>query len=73
MKDKQRIKLPSVKFDIIPSTSGRKSSIRMDKQCDTQGSTKFLQRSYRTGNMNSNTDRVVANLNQEDIINNYNN
>ena len=48
--------------------SRTKSAIRI-KQCNAQGSTEPLQRTYC---MDSDTDRVVASLNLEEIINNYN-
>ena len=60
-------KLPSVKFDTVPSTSRTKSLIRIDKQFNAQRSTKSLHRSYSIESMDSDTDHVVANLDQEDI------
>ena len=51
-----------------PSTSRTKSSIRMNKQCNAQGSTKFLQRSYSIESVDSDTDHVVASLNLEEMI-----
>ena len=65
-------KMPSSKFDTVPSTSRTKSPIRMNKQCNAQGLTKSRQRSYSRKSMHSKTVWVVANLNLEDIINNYN-
>ena len=53
----------------IPSTT--KSPIRT-KQSNAQGSTKLLQRTYSIESMDSDTDRVVASLNLEEIIKNYN-
>ena len=44
----------------------------MNKQCNAQGSTKSLQRSYSIEGMDSDTDRIVINVNLEDIINNHN-
>ena len=51
--------------------SRTKSPIRI-KQCNAQGSTKPLQRTYITESMESDTDHIVASLNLEEIINNYN-
>ena len=65
-------KLPSAKFDTVPSTSRTKSPIRMNKQCNAQGLTKSLQRSYSIESMDSDTNCIIANLNLEDIINKYN-
>ena len=65
-------KLPSAKFDTVPSTSRTKSPIRKNKQCNAQGLTKSLQRSYCIESMDSDTDHVVANLNLKDMTNNYN-
>ena len=42
------------------------------KQYNAQGSTKPLQRTYSIESMDSDTDYVVASLNVEEIINNYN-
>ena len=44
----------------------------MNKQCNAQGSTKYLQRSYRVESMDSDTGRIVANLDLKGITNNYN-
>ena len=55
----------------LPSTSRIKSPIRMNKQCNAQGSTKSLQRSYSIKSIDSDSDHIVASLHQEDIINNY--
>ena len=44
----------------------------MYKQCNAQGLTKYLQRSYSIESMDSDTESIVANLNLEDITNNYN-
>ena len=41
----------------------------MNKQCNTQGSTKSLQRSYSTKSMDIDTDYIVTNFNLEDINN----
>ena len=41
------------------------------KQCDAQGSTKHRQRTCSIESMDSDTERVVASLNLEEIINNY--
>ena len=53
----------------IPSTT--KSPIRT-KQSNAQQPTKPLQRTYSIESMDSNTDRVFARLNLEEIIKNYN-
>ena len=53
----------------IPSTT--KSPIKT-KPSNSQQSTKPLQRTYSTESMESDTDRVVASLNLEEIIKNYN-
>ena len=42
------------------------------KQCNAQGSIKPLQRTYSIESMDSDTDRIVASLNLEEIINNLN-
>ena len=64
-------KLPSAKFDTVPSASRTKSSTRTNKQCNAHGSTKSLQRFYSIECMNCDTDLIVTNLNLEDMINNY--
>ena len=48
-----------------------KSPIRT-KQCNAQGLTKSLQRTYSMESMDSDTDCVVASFNLKEIINNYN-
>ena len=48
--------------------SRTKSPIRI-KQCNTQGLTKPLQRTYRIESMNSDTDCIVASLNLEEVLN----
>ena len=53
----------------MPSTT--KSPIRT-KQSNLQGSTKPLQRTYSIESMDSDTDCIVASLNLEEIIKNYN-
>ena len=53
----------------IPSTT--KSPIRT-KQSNSQQPTKPLQRTYSIKSMDSDTERVVASLNLEEIIKNYN-
>ena len=53
----------------IPSTT--KSPITT-KQSNAQQSTKPLQRTYSIESMDSDTDRLVASLNLEEIIKNYN-
>ena len=65
-------KLFSTKFYTVPSISATKSSIRTNKQCNAQGSTKSLQRTYNIEIMDSDTDHIFANLNLEEIINDYN-
>ena len=44
----------------------------MNEQCNAQGSTKSLQRPHSVESMDSDTDCIVANLDQEGITNNYN-
>ena len=44
----------------------------MNKQCNAQGSTKPQPRTYSIESMDIDTDRLVASLNLEEIINNYN-
>ena len=51
--------------------SRTKSPIRI-KQCNAQGSTKPLQRTYSIESTDSDMDCIVASLNLEEIINNYN-
>ena len=51
--------------------SRTKSPIRT-KRSNAQGSTKPLQRTYSIESIDSNTDHVVASLNLEEIIKNYN-
>ena len=63
-------KLPSVKFETVPSTSIKKTLIRMNKQCNAQRSTKSLQRFYCMESMDRDTDNIVANFNLEAMINN---
>ena len=53
----------------IPSTT--KSPITT-KQSNSQQPTKPLQRTYSIESMDSDTERVVASLNLEEIIKNYN-
>ena len=53
----------------IPSTT--KSPITTE-QSNSQPPTKPLQRTYSIESMDSDTDRVVASLNLEEIIKNYN-
>ena len=60
-------KLPSTKFHTVPLISRTKSLIRMTKQYSDHGSTKPLQRSYSTISMDSDTGRIVASLNLEEI------
>ena len=57
---------------IQPTEHQEQSSIRMNTQSNAQGSTKSLHRSYSIERMDSDTDLVVANLNLEERINNYN-
>ena len=65
-------KLPTTKFYTVPSTSKTNSLIRINKQCNAQGSTKHLQRTYRLESMDSDTNHQFTSLNLEEIINNYN-
>ena len=46
--------------------------MRMNKQGNVHGLTKSQQRSYSIESMDSDTDRQVANLNLEEMMNNYN-
>ena len=64
-------KMPSTNFHTTPLTSRTKSPIRINKQCNAQGSTKHLQRTYSIESMDNDTDCVVASLNLE-VLNNYN-
>ena len=48
-------KLPSTEFHKIPTTSRTKSPIRINKQCNAQGVTKPLERTYRIESMDSDT------------------
>ena len=52
-------------------SSRTKSPIRI-KQCNDQGSTKPQRRTYCIESMDSDTDRIVASLNLENLLNNYN-
>ena len=65
-------KLPSTEFHTITSTLRTNLPIRMNKQCKAQGSTKPLQRTSCIESMDSDTDCIVANLNLDEILNNYN-
>ena len=49
-----------------------KSSIRINKHCNAQGSTKPVQRTYSIESMDSDTDHIVAGFNLEEVLNNYN-
>ena len=55
-------KLLPAKFNTVPSPSRTKSLMGMNKQSNTQGSTKSLQRSYSIESMDNDTDRIVASL-----------
>ena len=57
--------------NLFKMPSATKSLIRT-KQFNAQGSTKTLQRTYGIESMDSDTDCVVASLNLEEIIKNYN-
>ena len=59
---------PGSTFKMLSRTN---SPIRT-KQCHTQGSTKPLKRTFSIESIDTDTDRVVACLNLEEIINNYN-
>ena len=48
-----------------------KSPIR-SKQCNAQRLTKSLQRTYSIESMDSDTDHIFANLNLEEVLNNFN-
>ena len=63
-------KLPSAKFDTDLSISRTELPIKMNKQCNSLGLTKLLHRSDIIESEDSNTDRLIANLNPENIINN---
>ena len=65
-------KLPTTKYDTVPSTSRIKSLARINKRCKAQGSTKSQNRSNSIETMDIDTDLIVTNLNVEDILNNYN-
>ena len=60
-------KLPPAKFDAVFSPSRAKSPIGIDKQSNTRGSSKSLQRSYSIESMDGDTDRIVACLDLEVI------
>ena len=49
----------------------KKSPIRTNKHCNTQGLTESLRRTYSIENMDSNTDCIVAGLILEEVLNNY--
>ena len=53
-------------------SSRTKSSIRINKHCNAQRSTKPLLRTYSIESMDSDADCVVASLNLEEVLNNYN-
>ena len=73
MKDREaHSNCPQPKSIQSPSTLRTKSPIRMNKQCNDQGSTKPLQGSYDIENTDSDTDRRVNSLNREEIINDDN-
>ena len=55
----------------IKTPSTTKSPIRT-KQSNSQQPTKPLQRTYSKESIDSDTDRLVASLNLEEIIKNYN-
>ena len=52
--------------------SRTKPPIWINKHCNALGSTKPLQRTYSIESMDSNTDHIVASLNLEEVLNNYN-
>ena len=68
MNDKVHNEKPGSAFK-MPSRT--KSPIKI-KQCNTQGLTKLLQRTYSIESMNSDTDCIVASFNLEEIINSNN-
>ena len=51
--------------------SGTKSAIRI-KHCNAQESTKLLRRTFSIESIDSDTDRIVASLNLEEVLNDYN-
>ena len=57
-------KLPLTRFNADSSSSKIKSLKRLNKQCNTQGLTNFLNRYYCIQSMDNETDCIVANLNQ---------
>ena len=60
-------KLPPAKFNSVSSASRTKSPMGMNKQCNAQGSTKSLQRSYSVESMDNDTDRIVASLETNEL------
>ena len=64
-------KLPQPNL-MLSSKHPQQSPMGMNKLCKSQGSTKFLQRSYDVESMDSDTDHIVASFNLEGIANNYN-
>ena len=70
-KPRGAFRLPPAKFNTVASAS-TKSSKGMNKQCNAEGSTKSLQRSYSIESMDCDTDGIVASLDLEGITNNYN-
>ena len=62
---------PPANFDAVPSSSRAKLPMGIDKQSNAQGTSKSLQRSYSIKSMDSNTDCIVASLDLEGIMNNY--
>ena len=63
MKDEETHKLSSAKHNRDPSKSRIKSSKRINKQCNTKGSTKSLNWSSCVERMDIKTDDMIANLN----------
>ena len=62
----------STKFYTEATISKTKSPPRMSENCNVQRLTKSLRWSYNIESMDSDTDSIVASLNPEYIINNYN-
>ena len=68
---KQKSQAPISQTAQIQMPSRTKSPVRI-KLCNALGSTKSLQRTYSIESMDSDTDCVVACLDLEEIMNNYN-
>ena len=66
-KPRNRFKLPSAKLNRDPSTSRMKSPKRINYQCNSQQSTKSLNKFYREESMDIETNKIITNFNLEDI------